>query len=289
MTILITGATGTVGRHLITELLEQAIPVRALVRDSGRARSTFGGQVDLVAAEFADRKGIAAAMAGIEQVYVVTPNHPQQVEWETNVIDAAAAAGVRRIVKQSTVGAEIGSPLEFWDAHGRLESHLRSVGVPSVVLRANFFMTNLLMSARSVREAGAMFLPAAGAKVAMVDPRDIAHAAAAVLADHTIGDASFDLTGPDAVTFDDVAAALSEATGRIVGFVPVPDEAARAQLLETGMPEWFAANLVTLFGLMREGAAAPVADGVRALTGREPTTLSTFVDDNLAAFSAGRN
>jgi uncharacterized protein YbjT (DUF2867 family) len=284
MTILVTGATGTVGRQLVTELLEKAIPVRALVRDAKHGLSTFGRQVELITAEFDDRSGLAAAMAGIEQVYVVTPNHPQQVEWETTVIDAAAAAGVRRIVKQSTVGAEIGSPLAFWDAHGRLESHLRTVGVPSVVLRPNFFMTNLLMSAGSVREAGAIFLPAAGAKVAMVDPRDVAHAAAAVIAGHASCDASFDLTGPEALTFDDVAATLSEATGRTVGFVPVPDEAARAQLVETGMPKWFAANLVTLFGLMREGAAAPVADGVRALTGREPTPLATFVDDNLAAF-----
>ena len=288
MTILVTGATGTVGRHLVGELIERRASVRALVHDAQRARAALGIGAELAPADFADPASIAAALAGADQVYLVTPNHPQQVERETAVIDAAAATGVRRIVKQSTVGAETGSRLAFWDAHGRLESHLRAAGMPWVLLRANFFMTNLLMTAASVRKAGALFLPAAGAKAAMVDPRDVARAAAAVLTDPDITEhdrATYNLTGPEAVTFDDVAAALSEAAGRTVRFVPVPDDAARAQLAETGMPEWFAANLVTLFGLLREGAAAPVGDGIRALTGREPTPVASFVRDHLSVFA----
>jgi uncharacterized protein YbjT (DUF2867 family) len=267
MTILVTGATGTVGRNLVAELDRRGEPVRSFAGD------------------FAEPDTVAAAMTGIDQVYVITPNHPQQVKWETGVIDAAVAAGVRRIVKQSTVGAETGSPLEFWDAHGRLEEHLRGAGVPWVLLRANFFMSNVLMSAQTIREAGAMFLPGEGAKVAMVDPRDVARAAAAVLLDADVAGRSYDLTGPAAVTFDDVAAALTEVVGRPVGFVSVPDDAARAQLIEGGMPEWFATNLVTLFNLLRDGAAASVSDGVRALTGAEPTPVASFIRDHASVFA----
>jgi uncharacterized protein YbjT (DUF2867 family) len=247
----------------------------------------FGPDVELATADFGDPPSIAAAMAGVDQVCLVTPNHPRQVEWEAVVMDAAVVAGVRRIVKLSTVGAETGSPLAFWDAHGRLEAHLRGAGVPWVLLRANFFMTNVLTTAASVRAAGAIFLPAAGAKIAMVDPRDVARAAALLLTDPGFADqagVTHYLTGPEAVTFDDVAAALSDLTGRAIGFVPVPDDAARAQLVESGMPAWFASNLVTLFGLLRDGAAAPVGGGVRALTGSEPTPVTSFLRDHLEAF-----
>jgi uncharacterized protein YbjT (DUF2867 family) len=286
MITLVTGATGSVGSRVVHELRARNVAVRAFAPDRDRAVAKLGPAVDIAEGDFRDETSIRAAMRGADQVYLLTPNHPQQAEWEMSIIDAAAVTGVRRIVKLSASGATPGSVLDFWDMHGRIQQHLLAAPVASVLLRPSFFMSNVLMSADSVRGAGALFLPAAGAKVAMVDPQDVAAAAAAILAD---GDGRHDgrsylLSGPDAITFDDVAAAVSAVTKRPVGFIPVPDDAAHAQLTQAGLPEWFASNLVTLFRLLREGAAAQVTGDVQTITGREPRSITQFVCDHAAAF-----
>jgi uncharacterized protein YbjT (DUF2867 family) len=287
MTILVTGATGNVGPHVVRELRMRGLPVRALVRDRAKAADLLGDDVELAVVDFADRALLRATLTDVNQVYLCTPNHPLQVEWEIGLIDAAIAAGVRRVVKQTTMGAEVGAATEFWDMHGRIGDYLRQAPIASVFLACNFFMSNLLASADGVRQAGALFLPGKAARVAMVDPRDVAAAAATVLAggEHHDG-RSYELTGPEAVTFDDVAAALSEVSGQHVGFVAVPDDAAREQLVGGGAPPWFADNLVAMMGLLRQGAGARVTDALRALTGRQPTSVSDYLRAHAAAFAA---
>ncbi len=162
MTILTTGATGTVGRHLARRLAERGATVRALVRDRDQAADLLGPDVDLAVGDLADRAPLTAALDGVSAVYLACANHPLQVAWETGLIDAAVAAGVRRIVKLSAIDAAIGSPVAFADAHGRIEVHLRASGVDHVLLEPAFLMTNLLAAADGVRQAGALFLPADG-------------------------------------------------------------------------------------------------------------------------------
>jgi uncharacterized protein YbjT (DUF2867 family) len=144
-------------------------------------------------------------------------------------------------------------------------------------------MTNLLTAAEGVRQAGAIFLPGAGAKLAMIDPRDIADVAAVALSEPVARELV--LTGPEVVTFDDVAAELSAVTGRRIGFVPVPDDAAMGQLVAAGVPEWFATNLVAVFGMLRQGIQAQTRSTVRDVLGREPRSLAAFVRDHAAAFT----
>jgi uncharacterized protein YbjT (DUF2867 family) len=283
MTILTTGATGTVGRHLVRLLRERGAPVRALVRDRDRAADLLGSDVDLAVGDFADRASSVSALNGVSTVYLACANHPAQVAWETALIDTAVAAGVSRIVKLSAIDAAIGSPVAFADAHGRIEQHLRASGVDHVLLKPAFMMTNLLAAADGVRQAGAIFLPGAGAKVAMIDPRDIAEVAAIALTRSVARE--LELTGPAAVTFDDVAEQVSAVAGRRIGFIPVPDDAAVAQLVGTGAPEWFATNLVTQFGLLRQGTQAEARDTVRRVLGREPRSLAEFVRDHADAFA----
>jgi uncharacterized protein YbjT (DUF2867 family) len=200
------------------------------------------------------------------------------------MLDAAAAAGVRPIVKLSALDARTGSPVAFADAHGRIEAHLGAGGVPHVLLRPAFSMVNLLTAADGIRQAGAVFLPAAGAKVAMVDPRDVAAVAAVALATDGHDGRSYELTGPAALTFDEVAAQLSTVLDRPVGFVAVPDEAALGRLVGSGVPQWYASNVVVQFGLLRAGTQAGVGDVVRVLTGREPRPLGEFLRDHAAAY-----
>lgn len=284
--VLVTGATGNVGSRVVAELRARGVPVRAFVRDAARAAGLLGGAVELAAGDLDDPVSIRRALAGVDRIVLSSRNHPRQREHESNVIDAAAAAARPWIVKLSTVGAEVGSPLAFWDCHGRIEEHLRRSGLPATVLRSHFYMSNLLDSAGAIRATGKLFAPARGARLPMVDPGDVAAVAARVLTDDDraghVG-RTYHLTGPEAITFDDVAEHLSAATGRTIDFVDVPDPAARESLVESGMPPWMVENLLILFGILRDGRWSPT-DDVRALTGRAPRAFAEFAREHAAAF-----
>jgi uncharacterized protein YbjT (DUF2867 family) len=200
------------------------------------------------------------------------------------VIDAAAAAGVRLIVKASTIGAEAGSPLPASDWHGRIEDYLRQSGVPAVVLRSNFYMTNLLGPREQVRNQGKLVAPADRGQIAAIDPRDVGAVAAAVLTTAGHEGKTYVLTGPEAITYEQIAEALSAATGRAVEFLDVPEVAARQALAETGMPPWLVEQIVGVFSIIRQGRVKETTDTVRALTGREPRRFAQWAREHAALF-----
>ena len=282
--VLVTGATGNVGSRVVGELRERGVPVRAFVRDPDKATAMLGEGVELAPGDFSDEASVRRAVGDVDTVFLACANDPRQVEYETGVIDAATEAGVRRIVKLSTLGAEVGSPIAFWDWHGRIEERLRASGVPFVMLRPTFNMTNLLGSAEGVRHAGSLFAPAGGARVAMIDPTDVAAVAAVALTEDGHEGETYVLTGPKAVTFERVAEELSAATGHRVQFVAVPDEAARQALVGSGMPEFVAGQIVAIFGFLRRGAQERTTGVVRALTGREPRAFARFARDHAELF-----
>jgi uncharacterized protein YbjT (DUF2867 family) len=146
-------------------------------------------------------------------------------------------------------------------------------------------MSNLLAGADGVRQADALFLPAAGAKIAMIDPATSRRWPRPCSPGDGHDGRRYVLTGPEAVTVDEVAEQLSTVLGRRIGFVPVPDGAAVAQLVAAGVPEWYAANVVAQFGVLREGAQSGVQDVVRVLTGRDPRSVGAFLRDHAGAFA----
>jgi uncharacterized protein YbjT (DUF2867 family) len=283
-TILVTGATGNVGSRVVQELQVRGVSVRAFVRDVEKARITLGQGVEFAVGDFADAASVRRALEGVERVFLACSNNPRQVEYETNVADAAVEMGVRQIVKLSALGAEIGSPVAFWDWHGKIEQHLRTLKVETVMLEPCFSMTNLLAWAGGVKHEGALFVPAAGARISMIDAKDVAAAAAVVLTTDGHDGQTYVLTGPEVLTFERVAEELSAATGRRIPFIAVPDEAAQQALVQGGSPEFVANQLVTLFGLLRQGVYNRTSDTVRVLTGREPRSFAQFAREHAEFF-----
>jgi uncharacterized protein YbjT (DUF2867 family) len=283
--ILVTGATGIAGSQVVRALLEQRQDVRAFVRDPDKARHLFGDAVDLAPGDFAEPRSLRAALDGVGDLFLSGADDPRRVEWETAAIDAAAGAGVRRIVKLSSIVAQPGAPVAFWDWHGQIEQHLRHSGVPAAILRSNFFMSNLLAAAAPVALEGKLFAPAGQARIAMIDPRDVGAAAAAVLTTAGHDGETYVLTGPEAVTYSQVAGALSDATGREVEFVDLPDEAATRGLIQAGLPGFAAEQVVAIFAQARLGVAAQVTATVETLTGRPPRDVASFARDSASLFS----
>jgi uncharacterized protein YbjT (DUF2867 family) len=270
---------------VVRALSERGASVRAFVRDPDKARTLFGERVELAVGDFTDPASLRTALEGVRAMLLSCADDPRRIEWETNAIASAAAAGVSRIVKLSTIGAEPGAPVAFWDWHGRVDAQLRTSGVAFVIFQSSFYMSNLLAAAEQVASEGRLYAPAGEARIAMIDPRDVGAVAAAALTGAGEDEQTYVLTGPQAIGYAEVAAALSAATSRDVEFVDVSDEGARQGLLAAGMPEFVAEQLLAVFAQLRRGVAAQVTDTVEALTGTSPRSFADFARDHAHLFA----
>lgn len=283
--ILITGATGTTGREVVAELQRLgARGVRALVRDPARAEFIREAGFETVAGDFERPETLDAALEGVERALLLTPPTPDTVSHHRDFITAAAAAGVGHVVKLSAFGADADGPEGFGRWHGQSENLLKTSGLRWTILRPNFFMQNLLGQARQIAATGGIYQPLGDARASFIDARDIAAVAARTLTAEGHDGQTYTLTGPEALSYGEVAAKLSEASGGVINYVPVTPEQFRTGALAAGLPEWLVAALERLNEVFASGQAAEVTDAVRRVGGKEPTTFEQFARDHAAAF-----
>ena len=208
------------------------------------------------------------------------------VALEGNALDAAAAAGVRRIVLTSALGAgDYGLSFPSW--HRQVEDKLKAMAFSHCILRPNSFTQNILTYlAPSIRAQGAFYAAMGEARTSYIDLRDIAAIAAAALLDDAHAGKTYELNGPEALTYGEVAAKITAQTGVAAHFVDIPETAQRQAMLDLGMPEW---RVTALLDLQRyfTGGQGGVTDGIVAgLLGRPPYSVDQFLAENAAAFAA---
>jgi uncharacterized protein YbjT (DUF2867 family) len=279
--ILVTGATGKTGVDLVRLLVAARQPVAALVRDPVRARELLGDGVELVTGDFDDAGSVERAVNGVERLYVLTPPHPRQLEWEGALIEAARDAGVSRVVKHSLMGADAGSRMQAARQHAAIEDALTGSGLAYTILRPNFFHQTF---ASGMVVQGTMYTAAGEGRVSGIDTRDVAAAAVAVLTGDGHEGRTYTLTGPEAFTFAEAAAVIGEVTGRPVTHADIPPEALAAGMTQAGAPDWLAQDVAALQQEYADGVGAAVTDDVRELTGREPRSLRDFVSEHADSF-----
>ncbi|MCP2166738.1 SDR family oxidoreductase [Goodfellowiella coeruleoviolacea] len=285
--ILVTGATGAIGQHLVAQLKRDGVPFRALVRDEAKGRALG---CDFVVGDFDDPDSITPALHGVDRLLLNTPfalpvnGELPMIRWQNTLIDAASAAGVRRIVKVSVWRARAEGKLGE-NAHWRIEQHLKASGVPWTVLRPNAFMQNFITGAAGGAIVDGTIVNCYGdGRLAYVDCVDIAACAAEVLtSDRGVGQ-SYDLTGPEALTQAEIAAKLSAALGRTVRYVGVPPAEMADTLTRNGFPAEVAREVTALMAEATTGVMAITTTGVRDLIGREPRTFDEFLASNRDAF-----
>ena len=282
--ILVTAATGQVGREVVRRLAGAA-PTRAMVRDPAAAGHLPDAEVAV--ASFEDADAMAAAMAGAETVFLAGRDSPGYTAGQARAIDAASAAGVRHVVKLSALGAAAGSPVELMRDHHAVEERLRASGMAWTFLRPHLYMQNLLRFAGPVVGEGRLAAPMGAGAYPLVDARDGAAAAAAVLRVPVAhAGRAYPLTGPRAVTYAEVAALMAAIVGRDVRYEALAPERFRADLEAAGIPAWRAADLAAIASAYSEEDNRPV-DGVAVLTGRPPTAIERFLDEDRAVLLAG--
>ena len=290
--ILVIGGRSKIGAALIGELLGRGQQVRALVR-AGESAGTLPAEAEAVTGDLADEGSLVTAMEGVEKVFLLSSPHAQAVSWHRNAIDAARRTQVQLLVRSSILGADRESPAEFVNAHTACDRYLEDSGLPHAIVRPNLFLQNIPESTiPSVDASGTFYVDAGEARISMVDTRDVAAVAAVVLTQPGYVGAHYDVTGPEALSYAEVAAKLTNATGRRVTYVAAPDDAARQALLGAALNEWFANALVGLYQDYRrsgsDGYAAQVTNAVERLTGRPARSLDNLLAELTPTFPASR-
>jgi uncharacterized protein YbjT (DUF2867 family) len=274
-TILLTGATGTVGSEVVRQLATAGERPRVLVRDPDKARVRLGNRVDYVSGDLDDPESLAAGLEGVNRVFLLTRQSSRQPEQERAFIDAAVRAGVRHVVKLSVFRADARSPLQIGRQHRQMERSVERPGLSCTILRPTFFMQNLF----DLIHGGTIRTAAESGRVAMIDVRDVAAVAVDALTSRTGDHKTYTLTGPEALSFDEVAAIVSERTGTQVRHVPVPPEAVRIAAEGRGAEAWFAEDLAKLHTMLAAGYEELVTDDVATVTGTSPRTVGEFAQD----------
>jgi uncharacterized protein YbjT (DUF2867 family) len=281
--ILITGATGTVGGEVLKQAAAARLPLRAAYQSADKARGAPAG-VDTVTMDYARPETIRPALDGVAAVFLLSPAVANLAALETNVVCECARAGVGHIVKLSALG---GRQSIFPSLHRDAEEAVEASGVPYTFLRANGFMQNVTTyNGDTIRRQGAFYAAQGNGAVSVVDVRDIAAAAVAVLSGRGHEGKAYALTGPRALSNDEIAEILSRVARRPIRYVSLPAADLKKAMLDAGLPEWSADALLDLQRLYREGKASQVEPGVEQLTGRKAGTFEQFARDHVAAWQA---
>lgn len=283
--ILVIGGTGTTGSAVVKALAGAGEKVRVLARSPEKAKAIAGPKVEFVKGDLADPKSLEAAFAGSDRVFLVSAPDPNVGKLHGNAFAAAKKAGAKHLVRLSALGSDPKSSVSLFKWHGETDAALAKAGVPYTVLRPHFFMQNLLMFAGSIQKDGAFYAPMRNGKISLIDVRDIGDVGAAILRDPAKhAGKTYDLTGPAALGFGDLAKGIGAAIGKPVKYVDVPPPAARQAMVGMGLPDWLADGLVALYADFAAGKAAAVSKATTEITRKPARTLEQFAKDHAAAF-----
>ena len=274
--ILITGASGNVGREVLKQISQAGHKVRAAYQTSQKAAEAPTG-VETAIVDFNRPDTLRAALDGIDCVFLVGPVAPNLVELESNATEEIKRAGVPRLVKLSAMGTRAAT---FPRQHAESEDHIKASGVAWTFLRPNGFMQNMVIyNAATVRGQNAFYGSAGDGKVSQVDLRDIGAVAVRVLTEDGHTGKTYTLTGPAALSNSEIAAILSSVLGREIRYVNLLPDQMKQALLGAGVPEWNANGIIDLEALYREGGASTVSPDIEHVLGRKPIAYEQFSRD----------
>lgn len=278
--ILVTGATGNIGKELVPQLLAKGEKVRVVTRDAAKV-AHLGGKIDVLVGDLKNSDTAKRAVAGADAVFLVGIIADTTQSADRQLIAESARAGVKRIAKISarSNGRGIGQ------VHFEQEELIRKSGVPWTFLRCGMFMSNTLGWAATVKAQGTVYSPFGDGKMAMIAPKDIAAVATLALTGPGHQDQIYDLFGDTLLTVAEQVAILSRVLGKPIKLVDITPQAAGERLRATGASDMLVEGLTALWTMVRNNEAQFRNDEVRRLTGQPPQDFESFCRDHKAAFT----
>jgi len=278
--ILITGATGNIGRELIPLLLKGGESIRILIRDEKKV-AHLDPMIERSVGDWNEPKTLLPAMRDVDRIFLVTYETHQDI----NVIEAAKRTGVRQIVKLSTLEATA-HKIQVGKWHYEREELICASGLDWTFLRPGMFMSNSIeWWAESIKGQGSVFFPGGKkGRVAPVDPRDIASVAACALTQPGHSGKTYELTGPELFTIGEMVHIIAKVLGKPIQYRDIPPIAAKLFMLRTGMDKPLVNALMEMLGSLRRDEGAIVTDTVQQVTGRVPGTFEAWCREHIDAF-----
>ncbi len=285
MTLLVTAASGHLGRLVVDALLERGVAasdIVAGVRTPSKAADLAARGVGVVELDYSRPDTIAPALAGVDRVLLISGTDADRVSGHRNVIDAARAAGVERLVYTSAPRVdEIDYALGA--DHKATEEAIAASGLSATVLRHNWYTENYLDAVARAAQTGEIVAAAGDARVASASRRDYAEAAALALTTDDLAGRTLEVGGDVAWTYDELAAAATEVLGRPVAYVAVSTEQLEAGLRAAGLDEGTAAFVAGIDDAIARGALSQTDGTLSALIGRPTTPLVEGLREGLSA------
>jgi (4-alkanoyl-5-oxo-2,5-dihydrofuran-3-yl)methyl phosphate reductase len=278
--ILITGATGNIGRQLTPILFKSGERMRILVRDEKKV-AHLDPHIERAVGDLNAPETLLPALRDVDRVFLVTYETQQDI----NVLEVAKRAGVRQIVKLSTLEASQ-HKIQVGKWHYEREELIRTSGLDWTFLRPGMFMSNTIeWWAESIKGQGSVFFPGGKkGRVAPIDPHDIAAVAACVLTRPGHSGRAYELTGPELFTIGEMVQVISNVLGKPIQYRDIPPIAAKLFMLKTGMDKTLVNALMEMLGSLRKNEGAVVTDIVQQITGRKPETFETWCREHAEAF-----
>jgi len=274
--ICVTGAGGTLGSEVLSQLQAAGAPLRAGFHSDDKADAARARGVDAVVFDYEDPHSLRDALAGCASLFLLGHNAIDQTELELMAVEAAQSAGVRHVVKQSVMGAQ-DEDYSLARVHRPVEKAIEASGMAWTFLRPNSFMQNVMtFMSPSIRAESAFYSASGDARISHVDVRDIAAVAVQALLRPEHAGQAYTLTGPEAMSYDALAEALSSAVGRTITHVDLPPHELHYGMTRMGMPDEIADRLVDLERYFRSGRASVVTDDIERVTGRPPRRLADY-------------
>lgn len=276
--ILITGATGNVGRTLVPELLKTGAKIRVLVRDKKKA-DHFDGKVEIAIGDLDKPETLIPAMRGIRKLYIVSPDTKQV----SNLLQAAKQAGVQHVVKQSTIEASRSLGPGKW--HRQQEELIKSMGFQWTFLRPTMMMVNTVeWWKQTIKQQNAVYFPGGKAKIPAVASQDIAAVACKVLTEPGHNEKIYEITGPEALSIEEMVNTLSKTLDKTIKYVDVPILAAGMSLIRFGLPLYVINGLMHTLRALRQNEYEYVTYAVEYIGEVKGKTYSQWCLENKVEF-----
>ncbi len=284
--ILLTGATGKTGSATAKALNEKGITFRALIRNEEKRGDieSLGGEVVIGSIE--NKEAVDQSMVDVETALILLPNSENQLSLEKQLVDSAKQAGAKRVVKMSSIEATPDATSPIPKLHLESEEYIKQSGLNWTMIKPNFYMQNLLASAGTIKDQGKIFLPMGEGKTGMIDTTDVGKVLAKVLSEDGHESMNHEITGPEILSFYEVAEIFSQGLDKQVDYVDVPLAAYKETLGQFLTNQWHLDAVIDLFKGIADGGIEEKTDTYSELMGESPKSLSEFISENSFIFKS---
>jgi uncharacterized protein YbjT (DUF2867 family) len=283
--ILVAGANGLNGRAFLSALSNASIPARAIVRNKNRTVNLANETTEIVQADLQDTDSLKTVFEGIESAYIVTAIQPNCVQLFSNFFTAAKESGVKHVIKLSGLGAAPDSTSEILRQHYQSDQLLINSGLNYTVIQPNSFFQNIFWQKKSIRVKNRFGISMGDASQSLVDIRDVAEVTCQILKNNIHRNKVYQLTGPEALTYHDIAAHFSEKLQRPIKYRPISPSYAKQEMLAGGVPAWNANALTEIQETFANSDFSFITNDIKKILGKIPKSFPEFLEDYKVAFN----